>query len=56
MHSTTIATAQTHEKLLLAATLVLGYPAPLSAITATRPTDNFSGSDTPAEKHLTPYP
>ena len=54
MHITTIATAQTHEKHLLAATLVHGYPAPPSAITATRPTDNFSGSATSAEKHLTP--
>ncbi|MBY6382370.1 hypothetical protein HG717_00255 [Rhodococcus erythropolis] len=56
MHPTTIATAQTHEKLLLAATLVHGYPAPLSNITAARPTDNVSGSATPAEKHLTPCP
>ena len=56
MHSTTIATAQTHEKHLLAATLVLGYPAPLSNITDNRSTDNLSGSDTPAEKHLKPCP
>ena len=56
MHPTTIATAQTHEKPLLAATLVHGYPAPLNNITDTRPTDNFSGSATQAEKHLTPCP
>ena len=54
MHITTIATAHMHEKLLLATTLVHGYPAPLSDITETHSTDNFSGSATQTEKHLTP--
>lgn len=54
MHITTIATANMPEKLLLAATLVQGYPAPLSEITDTCPDEDQFGSLTPAEKHLTP--
>ncbi|MFJ3113786.1 hypothetical protein ACIPI2_07270 [Micrococcus luteus] len=50
----TITTARMHEKLLLAATLVHGYPASLSNITDTRSTDNFSAPATQSEKHLTP--
>ena len=54
MHITTIATAHMHEKRLLVATLVQGYPAPPSNITDTRPTNNFSAPATHTEKHLTP--
>ena len=52
MRLTTIATADTHEKLLLAATLVPGYPAPLSAVTNTDATSIDSGSITRVEDHL----
>lgn len=51
MHITAIATADMHENLLLAVTLVHGYPAPLNDIT-----DTDCGSATHAEKHLTPCP
>lgn len=48
MHITTIATANTHQRLLLAATLVEGYPAPLTDTPTTDP-----GGTPRAEEHLT---